>query len=127
MEIDMKQQIMKQATTRARQLTSPRMRDIFFHLIKSAKLMGRLFTDRRIGLGRKALFSGSVITLGLILLFPDTEIVMGFIFPIIGAVLGVPVDAGIDWLVFSMALLKLLRIFPNEIVSEHYVDLFRKE
>ena len=106
----------------------PRRLDIFFHLKKTFRLIGTLLTDPRIPLWRKALFFGSIGGLLLILLFPDAlgEAVMSAVAPLAGTVLGVPIDAGFDWLAFAMAIVTLLRFFPPELVAEHYRQVFQK-
>ncbi|HVB73184.1 MAG TPA: hypothetical protein VNE38_06465 [Ktedonobacteraceae bacterium] len=106
----------------------PKRLDIFFHLTKTFKLIGALMVDRRIPLWRKALFFGSIGGLLVILLFPDIlgEFVMSTVLPLAGTVIGVPVDAGFDWLAFALALVSLLRFFPAELVAEHYRQVFQK-
>src|SRR5437588_6547608 len=106
----------------------PKRLDIFFHASKTLKLIGALLTDRRIALWRKALFFGSVGGLLLILLFPDAinEVVLSTILPLAGTVLGIPLDAGFDWVAFSMVVVTLLRFFPAELVAEHYHRLFNR-
>jgi len=111
-----------------RKLAQPKRRDIFFHLIKTGKLIGALGKDRRISIVRKFLFFGMVIGLLAILLFPDAfgEVVMSVILPLVGTVLGVPLDAGFDWVTFAIVVVSLLHLFPAEIVTEHYQTIFRK-
>jgi hypothetical protein len=46
--------------------------------------------------------------------------------PLVGTVLGIPLDAGFDWIALSLVSINLLRIFPADIVSEHYQDIFEK-
>ena len=106
----------------------PRRLDIFFHLGKTLKLIGALLADRRIALWRKALFFGSIGGLLVILLFPDAinEVVLSTILPLAGTVLGIPLDAGFDWVAFSMVVVTLLRFFPAELVAEHYQRLFNR-
>src|SRR5437879_2137966 len=81
----------------------PRRRDVFLHVGKTFKLIGRLMMDRRVAVWRKLLF---VITIGIllaILLFPDffNEVFLSTILPVIGTIAGVPIDAGFDWLAFA--------------------------
>ena len=38
--------------------------------------------------------------------------------------LGVPLDAGFDWLAFALAVVTLFRFFPAELVAEHYRRIF---
>jgi hypothetical protein len=106
----------------------PKRLDIFFHIAKTFKLIGALITDRRIPVWRKALFFGSIGGLLLILLFPDAlgEVVMSTVLPLAGTVIGIPVDAGFDWIAFALAIVTLLRFFPPELVAEHYRQVFQK-
>src|SRR5437660_9041108 len=110
-----------------RQRTRPRRIDVFLHGAKTFKLIGELITDRRVALWRKALFFGSLGALLIVLLFPDAlnELVLSTILPLVGTVLGVPLDAGIDWLGFALVVVSLLRFFPADLVAEHYRQIFR--
>jgi len=104
----------------------PKRREIFFHFIKTGKLVGALFTDRRVSILRKVLFIIVIAALLAVLVFPDTaaELGLSVVLPIIGTVLGVPIDAGFDWLAFSLLAVNLLHIFPKEIVADHYSTIF---
>ncbi len=106
----------------------PKRRDIFFHIGKTFRLIGSLLTDRRIPLWRKALFFASVGGLLLLLLFPDVlgEFVMSTVLPVAGTVLGIPLDAGFDWIAFALAIVTLLRFFPPDLLDEHYRRVFQK-
>ena len=106
----------------------PKRLDIFFHLGKTFRLIGELLTDRRIPPWRKALFFASIGGLLVILFFPDVlgEFVMSTALPLAGTVLGIPVDAGFDWIAFAMAIVTLLRFFPAELVAEHYRQVFNR-
>jgi len=106
----------------------PKRLDIFFHIGKTFRLIGSLIADPRIPLWRKALFFGSIGGLLVILLFPDIlgEFVMSTVLPLAGTVLGIPIDAGFDWLAFALAIVTLLRFFPAELVAEHYRQVFQK-
>lgn len=120
---------MVQQTTRrepVRKNVRPRRRDIFFHAIKTSKLIGALTVDRRISVVRKVFFFAIVLGLLAILLFPDffDEVFLSIVLPFLGTVLGIPLDAGFDWLAFALVVVSLLRIFPAEIVGEHYQRLF---
>src|SRR4029077_6186825 len=96
----------------------PRRIDIFFHAIKTSKLIGALTMDRRISIIRKALFFMFILCLLAILAFPDffDEVFLSVVMPLLGTVLGVPLDAGFDWIAFTLVVVSLLRIFPAEIV-----------
>ncbi len=110
----------------ARQRTRPKRIDIFMHVIKTGKLIGALITDRRIPFWRKALFFGSVAALLFVLLFPDAlnEAVLSTVLPLAGTMLGIPLDAGFDWVAFTLVVVTLLRFFPPEILAEHYRQIF---
>ena len=112
----------------ARKISRPKRLDIFFHGLKTAKLVKALITDRRIPIARKGLFVGSIAAFLVVLLFPDliNETLMSTFLPLIGTVLGVPVDAGFDWIAFALVGTSLLRFFPKEILSEHYRRIFEK-
>lgn len=105
----------------------PRRRDIFFHIIKTLKLVAALITDRRIALWRKLLFAASLGILLALLFFPDVfnEAFLSLVLPVIGTIAGVPVDAGIDWLAFALVGVNLLKLFPEGIVAQHYQGIFR--
>jgi hypothetical protein len=106
----------------------PKRLDIFFHIGKTFRLIGSLLTDPRIPLWRKVLFFASVGGLLLLLLFPDVlgEFVMSTVMPLAGTVLGIPLDAGFDWIAFALAIVTLLRFFPADLVTEHYQQAFQK-
>ena|SRR5579859_4635432 len=109
-----------------RALARPRRFDVFLHAGKTSKLIGALLTDRRVPIYSKVLFIGSIGGLLAILLFPDAfnEVFLSTVLPIVGTVLGVPVDAGFDWVVFAMLIVNLLRFFPANVVMEHYQAIF---
>jgi hypothetical protein len=109
------------------QRTRPRRMEIFWHIAKTGRLIKALILDRRIALWRKAFFFGAIGGLLFILLFPDllNETVMSTVLPLAGTVLGVPLDAGFDWLAFAIAVVTLFRFFPSELVAEHYGQIFR--
>jgi hypothetical protein len=115
-----------QHRTYPKRLIQPKRLDIFLHIFKTFRLMGALLADRQIHILRKLAFLGSVGVLLALLLFPDIPIVLSAVLPIIGTALGVPIDAGIDWTVFALLLVSLLRLFPAERVSEHYARIFEK-
>lgn len=107
-------------------LAHPKRRDIFFHAIKTSRLVGALSKDRRIPVIRKVCFFGIILALILILLFPDAidETILSVALPFVGTILGIPLDAGFDWIALALVSVSLLRIFPAEVVSEHYQRLF---
>ena len=106
----------------------PKRLDIFFHIKKTFRLIGSLLADPRIPLWRKALFFTSIVGLLVVLLFPDIlgEFVMSTVVPLAGTVIGIPIDAGFDWVAFALAIITLLRFFPADLVAEHYRQVFQK-
>lgn len=106
----------------------PKRFDVFFHAIKTFKLIGALMVDGRVPVLRKFLFVGSIAALAVFLFFPDliSETFLSAVLPVVGTVLGVPIDAGFDWIAFALVIVSLLRYFPGEIVSEHYMSIFDK-
>ena len=119
---------MQQSTTSSNleSFARPKRLDVFFHAIKTFKLIGSLLIDSRISIVRKVLFLGSVGALLAILIFPDAfnEAVLSMVMPVVGTVLGVPLDAGFDWVAFALVVVNLLHFFPAEIISEHYRNIF---
>ncbi len=109
------------------QRTRPKRMEIFLHIVKTGRLIKALLLDRRVSLWRKAFFFGAIGGLLFLLLFPDliNETVMSTVLPLAGTVLGVPLDAGFDWLAFAIAVVTLFRFFPPELVAEHYRRIFR--
>jgi hypothetical protein len=109
-------------------LVQPRRRDVFFHGVKTFRLLGALIREPRIPVMRKVLFLGSIAALLVVLIFPDIldTTILGTLLPLVGVVLGVPIDAGMDWIAFSMVIVSLLRFFPAELVSEHYRNIFER-
>ncbi len=104
----------------------PKRFELFFHVIKTFKLLGALLTDPRVSVFRKLAFLGSIAFLLAILFFPDllNEAFLSTVLPVVGTVLGVPVDAGVDWTAFAMLMINFMRFFPNDIVAEHYQRIF---
>lgn len=102
--------------------------EIFFHAIKTVKLLGALLTDPQVALLRKILFIGAIALLLFILFFPDAidEVILSTVLPLVGTVLGVPLDAGIDWAAFALLAVNLLRIFPADAVAYHYSTIFQR-
>ena len=109
------------------QRTHPRRLEVFLHIVKTGRLIKAIVFDRRVPLWRKAFFFSAIGGLLFLLLFPDllNETVMSTVLPLVGTVLGVPLDAGFDWLAFAIAVVTLFRFFPPELVAEHYRQIFR--
>ena len=116
---------MQQRTLRR---SRPRRFDIFLHAGKTLRLIGRLMVDRRVPIVNKFFFLATIVFLLILLFFPDllSEAVLSAVLPVVGTVIGVPIDAGFDWMAFALLLVTLLRIFPADLVAEHYRDIFSK-
>jgi hypothetical protein len=119
----------QQESAYPRQVTKPRRRDILFHLPRTFRLVGALVKDGRVSAVRKVGFFLCLALLVAILAFPDTldELGLSIVLPLIGTILGIPLDAGFDWLAFALVSVSLLRLFPSEIVNEHFTRIFQPE
>ena len=97
-------------------------RQVFLHPVRSVNFLRALMVDRRIPLPKKALFVAMSCTMLALLLFPDviSETILSMILPVLGSILGIPVDIGLDWAAFAILSVNLLRVFPADIVNEHY-------
>ncbi len=98
-------------------------RHVLLHPVRSINFVGGLMRDPRIELPRKVVFTLLVSTMLVLLLFPDIleEGILTSIFPVLGTLLGIPLGAGLDWAAFAMLSVYLLRLFPADIVNEHYL------
>jgi hypothetical protein len=77
----------------------------------------------------KSLYVGALGTLLVALLFPEAlgDLIAFIGLPGLGGIadlLGIPTEAGFDWIAFAVAAYNLLRLFPTDIVGEHYDRLF---
>jgi hypothetical protein len=103
---------------------------LLFHIQKTTALVGSVLQDGRVSWVSKSLFLTCITALLGAIILPELGIDVAAFFglPGIGAVLdmlGLPVDASFDWVAFSVAAYNLLKLFPAEIVGEHYDRLFR--
>lgn len=103
---------------------------LLFHIRKTTALVGSVLQDTRVSWVPKTVFLTCITALLAAILLPelgiDTAAFLGL--PGFGAILdalGLPVDASFDWVAFSVAAFNLLKLFPAEIVGEHYDRLFR--
>jgi hypothetical protein len=103
---------------------NPNPFQLLFHVGKTTRLAGALLADPRVSIFRKILFVGSLIILILALLAPETigELVSSLL-PLIPFA-ELPADAALDWVAIAVAAYNLLRVFPDEVVVEHYNRLF---
>ncbi|HEV2236473.1 MAG TPA: hypothetical protein VGR57_07395 [Ktedonobacterales bacterium] len=112
--------------------TAPNPIAMLFHVFKSMSLAVSLLVDPRVHPARKAVFItviGALIAaaVGVEGIGEAVTQVLN-IFPGLGVFIGageIPVDVTVDWVLVAAALFNLLRLFPREIVGEHYDRLFR--
>src|SRR5579884_872128 len=99
---------------------------LLIHVGKTARLAGALMGDRRISIFRKLFFIATILVMIVVLLAGDTasELVSN-VMRLVGPVLDIPADATLDWVLLATASYNLLKVFPPQIVSEHYDRLFR--
>ena len=106
----------------------PHRRDLVFHLFKTIRLVGGVLWDRRVSLLRKGAFLGGLAILLVLLLVPevvaDGVTLVSPLFALIGVEL--PAEGALDWLAFTLASFSLLKVFPKEILGEHYEQLFHR-
>ena len=106
--------------------TRPNQWSLFLHIRKTVLLVGAVLADSRVHWLSKTFFVSTVGALVLALLGGDAvSELLSNVFPVVGPVLGLPVDAGLDWVALSVAAFNLLKLFPADIVGEHYDRLFR--
>lgn len=100
------------------------------HIRKTIALTGAVLNDARVHWLTKSLYVSSIGMLLAALFFPETvgDLLAFFGLPGLGGIadlLGIPAEAGFDWIAFAVAAYNLLRLFPSDIVGEHYDRLFR--
>lgn len=93
------------------------------HLPRTLKVAGATLSDTRVNLLPKIMFIGSIVFILAALLTPEVLAEFVALVPGVGdllAVIGIPVDGAIDWLALGIAALNLMKLFPQEIVNEHF-------
>jgi len=102
---------------------------MFFHMRKTAALANAVLHDERVHWMPKLVFLTGIGALALAVLMPELGIdSILAMFPGPGwaaDVLGIPAEGVFDWVVAAVAAYNMLKIFPAEIVGEHYDRLFR--
>jgi hypothetical protein len=120
---------MTNATTppRSRVRGGANLVSMFVHGGKTIKLVGAVLADPRVHWAQKFAFVGSIGALLLALFFPEliVDAIGGAATAGLFEFIGIPADVVIDWSVFAVAAFNLLKLFPAEIVGEHYDRLFR--
>lgn len=123
---------MARANPNATTYSAPNPVSMFFHMFKTFSLTGSVLGDARVHPVRKMAFVTVLGTLILAALGVEgaAELVTQVlnVIPGLGLVIGageVPVDFVVDWTLVTVAAFNLLRLFPADIVGEHYDRLFR--
>jgi hypothetical protein len=103
---------------------------LLFHLRKTGMLVLAVLADARVHPARKLAFVGVAGSLLALVLFPEMladvfTAVIPFV-NVLGLGIEIPAEVGFDWVFFAVAAFNLLRLFPTEIVGEHYDRLFRQ-
>lgn len=99
---------------------------LLLHIRKTYALIRAVLADARVHWLPKAAFLTCIGAMLLVLLGGDlTAGIAESIVPFVGPVVGLPVDASLDWVAFTVVAFNLLKLFPTEIVGEHYDRLFR--
>ena len=107
-----------------------RQASLLFHLGKTAALITAIMKDVRVHWLPKLFFFAALGALLLALLFPESMVDISAVFaPVVGwafDAVGIPAEATLDWAVLGVAAFNLLKLFPRDVVGEHYDRLFRK-
>ena len=103
---------------------------LLLHARKTLALTAAVLGDMRVHWFSKAMYISGIGAVLLALLFPETivDVTAAVGLPGVGILLdglGLPVDATVDWVAVAVAAFNLLKLFPPEIVGEHYDRLFR--
>jgi len=99
------------------------------HLPRTLKVAGATLQDARVKLFPKIMFIGSMAFILAALLTPEALGELVAFVPGLGdvlAIIGIPVDGAIDWLALGIAALNLMKLFPQEIVNEHFDEAVAK-
>ena len=103
---------------------------LLFHIRKTFMLASAVLHDSRVHWMPKVAFLVSAGALALVVLVPELGIdgIMAAVPGLgwIGDALGIPAEASLDWVAATVAAFNLLKLFPSDIVGEHYDALFRK-
>lgn len=98
---------------------------MLFHVRKTVQLVQAVLSDGRVPALRKVLFLWAVALLFVALLVPDAgSALASLLLPVVGPLIDLPVDAGLDWSVAIVLAPWLLRLLPADIVREHQAAIF---
>lgn len=93
------------------------------HLPRTLKVAGNVMKDTRVNILPKIMFVGGIVALLVALLTPEALVELVAFIPGLGdllAVIGIPIDGAIDWLALGLAAFNLMKLFPQDVVNEHY-------
>lgn len=93
------------------------------HLPRMFKAAGGVMQDARVSFLPKLGFVAGLAALILALLAPETLAQVVDLIPGVGPLLGaleIPVDGAVDWLALGLAAFNLMKLFPKDVVNEHY-------
>lgn len=110
--------------------TRPNQFSLLLHFRKTGMLVAAVMGDARVHPIRKLAFFGLLGLLMALMLVPELSLdAASLLVPVLGWMgipFEIPAEAGVDWVVFGVAAFNLLKLFPTEVVGEHYDRLFRK-
>ena len=93
------------------------------HLPRTLKVAGGVLGDSRVKALPKVLFLGSVVFVLAALLTPEALAEFIAVIPGLGDLLALgflPVDGAIDWITLGIVALNMMKLFPQDIVNEHF-------
>ena len=93
------------------------------HLPRTLKIASNVMKDARVSIMPKIMFIGGIVALLLALLAPETLADIAVAIPGVTAgldLIGIPIEGAVDWLAIGIAALNLMKLFPQEVVNEHY-------
>jgi len=101
---------------------------LVLHLPKTFSLIGAMMRDARVKVFPKFMFLSSLGILLLALVFPElfadvSALLVPFFGPVFDAI-GIPTEGALDWLAIGVAAYNLFKLFPSEVVGEHYDQIF---
>ncbi|HEX8731857.1 MAG TPA: hypothetical protein VF725_07320 [Ktedonobacterales bacterium] len=99
------------------------------HLPRTLKVAGRVLRDSRVQFVPKALFIGSIAFVLAALITPEALAELVAVVPGLGDILALgflPVDGTIDWIALGLLALNLMKMFPQDIVNEHFDNIVAK-
>ncbi len=99
------------------------------HLPRTLKVANATMHDTRVKILPKIMFIASIVFILAALLTPELLAETIALVPGIGdllAVVGLPIDGAIDWLAIGVTALNMMKLFPQDIVNEHFDEVVAK-